>query len=94
MPVSHKKDTRLIWIKLPQSKFSIISMPISLLDTDRRILFIFLEILTGVAGFPEKRQKQGNPCITACPLYIVKFCGSDGKTYTSNPCFVKDQMCR
>lgn len=56
-----------------------------------KVWLLFLVVLVaGVASFPEKRALG---CYTACPMYIITFCGSDGKTYSSNECFERNRLC-
>ncbi|KAH3886429.1 hypothetical protein DPMN_010436 [Dreissena polymorpha] len=56
------------------------------------IAILMLATIVGVhcGVFSEKRQTH---CSTFCPMYIIEFCGSDGKTYNSNPCFIQSRMC-
>jgi len=56
-----------------------------------KLILLLSFVAVGAMAFPEKRNSQ---CNSMCPMYVIQFCGSDGKTYTSNECFIKSQMCR
>ncbi|XP_060590889.1 turripeptide Ici9.2-like [Ruditapes philippinarum] len=56
-----------------------------------KVVILLAILIIGVSCFPEKRSLNG--CNSFCPMYIIEFCGSDGKTYNSNECFLKSQWC-
>ncbi|KAH3886430.1 hypothetical protein DPMN_010437 [Dreissena polymorpha] len=86
MPFKHNRNTVqfLMWFTIR-------------LANNMKLVILLLVVLTYVycGVVPEKRQfVDPHHCGNICPMYVVTFCGSDGKTYTSNTCFVRSTMCR